>query len=113
MAKKKAKKGGRKKEIRQQEEEGGKKEESKRSRLTGQLRGNDGAVNAVDRCDSRRGNRAESSGRVAVPHRLPAVTGKPAVNEAGGESRPPARSSADRLGQSAQERRLRPVREAS
>ena len=60
-------------------------------------RGNDGTrYTAVDRCDSRRENRAESSGRVAVSHRLPAVTGETEGKRGGGEG--PRRPEAQRTG---------------
>ena len=52
---------------------------------------------AVDRCDPRRAYRAESSGRVAVPDRLPAVTGETG-GERGGRREPPPGLEAQRTG---------------
>src|SRR6185503_9358767 len=85
-----------KKEIRQEEEKGGKEEKGIESRPTcGQPCGHHG----------RRATRAESSRRMAVPYRLPAVTGNRG-NLAGARAPVRPRSSADRPGQSAQERNL-------
>src|SRR2546426_4517843 len=73
------KKGGSKKKTPKEKKKGGKKKKGKESRHnSGQPCGTDGTgtcLTAVHRCDSRRENRAESSGRMAVSHRFPAVTG--------------------------------------